>query len=185
MKKDFLSLVKENKSAIYFLFKFITFYLILNTFYGLYVEYYSLADPFTLWVSENIGWILSFFHDHISVSPSVTTKNVAIQLQGDTIINVFEGCNSINVGIVFIVFVAAFSSSFKYIFKFVITGLAIIYMMNLARVSALFWIALYFPNSLYFFHKFLFTAIIYGVVFILWYVWVKKVNRIESGAKQN
>jgi exosortase family protein XrtF len=182
---DFASLIRENKNALYFLLKFVVFYIILNTLYGLYVEYYVLADPFTIFVSENIGWILRFFHDGISVTTSMTTQNVAIQLQGDTIINVFEGCNSINVGIVFVVFVAAFSSAFKHAFTFVLFGLCIIYGMNLVRVSALFWIALYFPDTLYFFHKFLFTAIIYAVVFVLWYFWIKKVEKIESRAKAN
>lgn len=182
---ELVSLLKENKNAIYFLLKFIVFYIFLNTLYGLYVEYYALADPFTKLVSENVGFILAFFHEQISVIPSTTTKNVAIQLKGNTIINVFEGCNSINVGIVFLVFITAFSSSFKYVFKFVGIGLFIIYLMNITRVSALFWIALYFPNSLYFFHKFLFTAIIYVVVFVLWYYWVKKVKRIESGTQSN
>lgn len=177
---DFRKLITENKTALLFLAKFVIFYFVLNTAYGFWVEsYYPSADPITVWVSKHTAWILSFFHSSINTVAEPLSVYVAITLIGETIIHVFEGCNSINVMIVFGVFVLAFSNRWYQEWKFLLLGLITIYIMNLARVTGLFWMALYFPDSLYFFHKYLFTGMIYGVVFLLWFVWVSNVQKRE------
>jgi exosortase family protein XrtF len=175
-------LIRNNKQALLFLGKFVGLYIGLNTLYGIGVSYYlPAADPFTIMVSRHVGYFLSWFHDGISVVPSGESKNVAVQWIGNTIINVFEGCNGVNVWIVFTAFVVAFSRQWYKSWRFLLVGALVIYLINIVRVSMLFWVAHYFPDTLYFFHKFFFTAIIYAVVFVLWYGWVKKLRQHDSG----
>ena len=38
-------------------------------------------------------------------------------------------------------------------------------------------VAKHFPDQLYLMHKFVFTGVIYGFVFFLWFLWVKKLAR--------
>jgi exosortase family protein XrtF len=168
-------LLKEYKQALLFLLKFIGLYFLLNTVYGLYVEYYKPdADPITILVSQQARWVLSWFHEGLIVVVTPQNHYIAILKGGETVINIFEGCNGVNVLIVYFVFTVSFSSHWIKYWKFLFASVIIIYGVNLARVIVLFWVAFYFPSSLYFFHKFLFTGIIYGFVFLLWYVWVKK-----------
>ncbi|MBX2966870.1 MAG: exosortase family protein XrtF [Cyclobacteriaceae bacterium] len=175
-------LFTDNKPSILFLVKFVVLYFILNTLYGLYIEWYSpQADPLTWFVSNNTRWLLSIFHDQITISSSGLIEKIAIQRQGITVINMFEGCNSINVMIVFVVFIVAFSNQWYRSWKFILFGLVAIYVVNLARVAGLFWVSYYFPGSFYLFHKYLFTGLIYIGVFILWYYWIKKIRKHEPG----
>ncbi len=184
MSNGFTLLVRGNRPSLFFLLKFVGLYLLLNTVYGFFIEIYKpCTDPITRLVSYNTIIVLEMFHDNISMQDSDVSPHIKIEKDGVRIINVFEGCNSVNVIIVFVVFIIAFSGPYKAMLRYSVWGILIVYGMNLLRVTLLFWVAYYFPNSLYFFHKYFFTAIIYAGVFVLWYVWVKKVRNNEHGTE--
>lgn len=172
------SFLKEFRSEISFLLKFIGLYFLLNTLYGLFVEAYApTVDPITYFVSQNVEVLLSFFHKDVAITTDVNSKYVAVIHNQQTIINIFEGCNSVNVLIVFSVFMVSFSSRWIYYLKNLVFGIFILYLVNLARILLLFFISLHLPKSLYFFHKYFFTAIIYTVVFFLWFIWIKGIRK--------
>ncbi|MBL7873729.1 MAG: exosortase family protein XrtF [Cyclobacteriaceae bacterium] len=182
MESGLRSLLKENRKALLFLGKFVGLYLVLNTGYGLFIEGYSPGtDPITMMVARNTQSLLSIFYQDITLHSTELSAHVTIANKGLRIINVFEGCNSINVIIVFLVFMISYGGPRKALIKFSVWGIVILYAINLLRVSLLFWVAIYYPNSLYFFHKFFFTGIIYGCVFVLWYRWINQVRLHESG----
>ena len=171
------SILKEYKPALIFLVIFISVYLLLNTLYGLYITYHLPdADPVTRVVTRQVAATLGIFHDQVTTIPITGFGYVSLLLSGRVVVNVFEGCNSINVMIVFISFLLAFRGSMRLTLYFALGGLAIIYVMNLLRVGLLFEIALNFPDQLYLFHKFLFTGFIYAVVFVIWYFWIRAVK---------
>jgi exosortase/archaeosortase family protein len=76
--------------------------------------------------------------------------------------------------IIFVAFLVAFGPMRKALLWFIPVGLLIIHGINLARIALLFWVSLYMPDFMYFTHKYLFTAILYVVVFLLWIGWVKR-----------
>ena len=174
-------LIQKNKLAIRFLVVFVGFYLIGNTLYGFYVDYYfPTSDPFTKNLANTITFVLQWFDPTIANYPSSVAEYIALANDQENMIYIYEGCNGINVMIVYISFLLAFSGPKGLFWKFLLLGLLSIYLMNLIRVGLLFGVAYYFEEQLYFFHKYLFTGIIYVVVFALWYLWVKKVKRSES-----
>jgi exosortase family protein XrtF len=80
--------------------------------------------------------------------------------------------------IVFVSFIFAFTGPWKRSIVFVVGGTLVIYVMNLVRIVLLFEVAYYFPDQLFFFHKFLFTGFIYSVVFVMWFIWVRKFKAV-------
>lgn len=175
-----IALIKQNKLALFFLARFVVLYFVLNTLYGFYIEWYSPgADPITNWVSRQTGLILSVFYQGISVATMPDSKYITLMMNGQVVVSVFEGCNGLNVTIVFLVFLIAYNVRwFRYWF-FILSSIGLIYVINLMRVTALFLVSLYFPDKLYLYHKFFFTGIIYSVVFFLWFKWIRKSNSIE------
>jgi exosortase family protein XrtF len=164
-----------NRTIILFIVKFIGLYLLLNTIYGFWYESYSpIADPITRVVTDQCARIISWVEPNVTTELSTREPEVSVKQGGKIVINVFEGCNGINVMIVFLAFVVAFSGTWKPTALFSIAGLGVIYVANLGRVITLFFIAKYYPQSLYFFHKYLFTAGLYLVVFVMWYLWIEK-----------
>lgn len=168
--------MKEQKAILFFLLKFIGLYLVLNTVYGFWISSYDpLPDPFTVTVTHQSIALISLTEDNITVGERANTPSVPILQEGRSIVSVYEGCNSVNVMIVFVSFIVAYTSTLKKTLLFGLVGIVLIYVFNLFRVGILFFIAKYYPQNLYFFHKYLFTGLLYVMVFILWYFWVKKI----------
>jgi exosortase family protein XrtF len=170
------NLFNEYKASILFLVRFLGIYIVGNVFYGLWVESFGkIADPITVIVASHTAKFLTLAGtEDVTILPSLLLPNVSLMLGGHVVVNVYEGCNAINVSILFIAFLFAYKSNLIKTLIFTITGLLSIYLFNLVRVGGLFLVALYFPNHLYLMHKFVFTGVIYAFIFALWFFWVKK-----------
>lgn len=166
--------VTEFKPTIFFLVRFVVLYVACNLVYGLLVVQYEPGpDPATIWVTEQTAFFLQVFGWPNQVVIQVIKPTVTILYQGKAIVAVYEGCNGINVMIIFITFLIAFGPRTKALLWFIPAGILILHVMNLFRIGLLFLVALYRPSYLYFSHKYLFTAFLYGVVLILWLIWVR------------
>jgi exosortase/archaeosortase family protein len=75
--------------------------------------------------------------------------------------------------IVFLSFVLAMGPYVKPMTWFIPAGLLVIHLLNLLRVWGLFLVAVKLPEQFYFVHKYLFTSILYAVVFVLWFIWIR------------
>lgn len=171
--------MKEYKPALLFLGKFLGLYFVLNILYGIYFESFSpKADPLTYSVTGQTIWVLDFFYDDLSYDYYDYDQLVYLSWENFVILNAYEGCNGINVMILFLAFIVAFKGPLKDSLLFIISGILIIHIANIARIAILFVIAERYQAYLYFTHKFLFTGIIYVVVFILWFFWVRRVRKI-------
>lgn len=166
---------KEFKPTLVFLGKFIGFYVIVNLLYGLFITSYGKApDPITQFVTAQCSWILSAAGWPSYALDHATKATTLIVYEEHARIAVYEGCNGINVMVIFIGFLLAFGPYIRAMAWFIPAGLLTIHIGNLARIILLFWVAVYSPDHLYLLHKYFFTAIIYVVVFLLWIVWVRK-----------
>src|SRR5258706_11374236 len=176
-----VSFIKENAKAIRFLLLFIGVYLVLNTLYGFYIQYhYPAADSFTRSVASQAVWFLTFFDSSITFYPSSITEYIPVANDRENVIYIFEGCNGLNVMIVYFSFLIAFTGPWKELVKFTLLGLFAIHVVNLMRIGLLYSVAFYFPEQLYFFHKYFFTGSVYVMVFILWYYWIRRVKSNEG-----
>jgi exosortase family protein XrtF len=174
-------MISKYKPAIFFLLKYIAVYVALNTLYAFYIESNRPdADQVTQIVTQHATGVLHLFDNEVTCQSRLGSIYVPIKKGSETVVEVFEGCNSINVFIVFVAFLVAFRGPFKKFLSFVLVGGVIIYLVNLLRITALYFVALHFPEALYFFHKFLFTGIIYLVVFAMWYYWTVKVKAWQA-----
>lgn len=171
--------MKEGKGVFIFLVIFLGLYLGLNILYGVWISSYgNRADILTQLITRQTSMLLNVVGEETSVLPASNKPNVEIIKAGQKVIGVYEGCNSVNVMIVFVAFVAAFKGTWKQLLWFVPVGLAIIYLANLIRVGLLYFIAAYWSHYFYYFHKYLFTAFIYFIVFMLWLGWMKRSHGI-------
>lgn len=177
-------MINEFKPTIFFLIRFFGIYLAGNLIYGAWItDWHPLPDPATRWVTEQSAIIIRLMGHAVEVHDYPGKPTTYIQLRENGIISVYEGCNGLNVGIVFLAFLFAFGPYKKSMIWFVPLGLLVIHLANLARIVLLFMVSLYEPNYLYFTHKYLFTAFIYLFVFLLWIWWVVKLAK--PSAKQD
>ena len=181
MKNDPASAFREFKPALRFLLVFIAVYIAGNVVYGLYVEWYKpLPDPITIWATSQSAFLLSTISDPVTAVVSAKGPFVLLTRNDKTILSVFEGCNGLNVMIVFASFVVAFGGKTRSIFLFILSGVVLLHLANLIRLILLYQTAVNKPAWFYYFHKYLFTAILYVVAFGLWYFWIERIRRTSK-----
>ena len=78
--------------------------------------------------------------------------------------------------IVFVAFLVAFGGQRKKLSWFLPAGMVIIHLSNIARIALLYFVAVGYQHYFYYVHKYVFTAAIYVIVFLLWVIWVVKIN---------
>jgi len=172
--------IKEFKPTILFLVKFIGIYVVANLLYGWYVTAYTpRPDPATQVVSQHTASTLQLFGWPAITHDDPRKPTTQIVCEGKSVLAIFEGCNGINIMIIFLAFLFAFGPVNRTLLWFAPVGLLILHAMNLARIVLLFWVSLYLPKFMYFTHKYFFTAILYVVVFVLWVWWVRKFSKIR------
>lgn len=182
MLKSFL---KENKPALTFIVKFVLLYLAFNSAYGYFVsQYQTQPDPITIFVSKNVAGLHRLFGEETHALEMTTSKNVTLSNANGAVIQVFEGCNSINVMVVYLAFLLAYKGSLSSTAAFAGFGVLLIYVLNLGRISALYFVEINWPRYLYFVHKYFFTLVLYVAVFALWFAWVRfqKINGSTKGS---
>jgi exosortase family protein XrtF len=173
--------LKEFKPTILFLVKFVGIYLVANLLYGLYVTAYAPGpDPITSVTSRQTAVALGICGWPSETKDDENKPTTQLIHEGRSVLAIYEGCNGINIMIIFVAFLVAFGPIGKRLWLFALAGILIIHLMNLVRISVLFWVALYLPNFVYFVHKYLFTAILFVIVFILWIVWVKRFATLKA-----
>jgi len=176
-------MLKDFKPALLFLFKFLSIYIVSNIAYGIYINhYYPQSDPATQMISGQVSKIISASGNAVFANPNVDQPTISIieVSTNNTIIDIFEGCNGINVVIVFLAFLVAYQGTVKRTIIFAGVGLLFIHFFNLARIILLFQQAKDHSPYFYYLHKYFFTAILYAVVVVLWWLWVSKYNGIKN-----
>ena len=178
---DIKLVLKEFKPSLLFLVKFLLLYFILTFLYSLFLEsYINRPDLMTSSVTRQSSEILDWFYEETKAIENTRTPTSTIWVNGTRTVRVFEGCNGLNMMIIFSAFVLSFPGNKKQLLWYFPSSLFAIHILNLARVSGLAVISINYPLTLYFFHKYLFTAIIFIGVFILWTVWITKLIKIKS-----
>lgn len=166
---------KEFKPTIFFLGRFLGMYLIGNLLYGLFVTSFSpKPDPVTRWVSEQTRFVLTSCGWPVDVRDHHGKATSLIVFENHSVLAVYEGCNGLNTIIIFISFLVAFGPLNGKLLWFIPLGLVIVHAANLLRITLLFFVAQFRPDFMYFIHKYVFTAFLYVVIFMLWIWWVKK-----------
>lgn len=172
-----MSLFKEFKPALSFLGKFLLFYIVANILYGVFVESYGgKPDDATRLVAAQTCVLLNGMGYDTGYENLTDAPKVALMEAGQVVLYVYEGCNGINVMIVFIAFLFAFGGPARRLAIFLPAGLIVIHFFNLTRIGLLFYLAVNNATQFYYYHKYLFTATLYFVVFALWILWVVRLN---------
>ncbi len=156
-------------------------YAILSIGYKLYLDYSHgskyYPDYITNLTAEQSRSIISSvgYEARIEAHPNEPSQKLIIN--NKFVARVIEGCNSVSIIILFIAFVIAFSGELKKTVFFILAGSVLIYAVNLIRIAILSIGLFHYPWRREILHTVIFPLIIYGLVFLLWMVWVRRFTR--------
>ena len=178
MKKYFILY----KPFLLFLAVFFLTYIVLTFLYQSYLNSFedNKTDSITKMVSKNTEQLLLLFVDYAAIEESATHPYMKLFYNTKYVARIVEGCNAVSVIILFISFVIAFSGKLIPTLLYIVGGGLLIYLLNVLRIAALSALIFYFPEQESLLHDVLFPLFIYGVVFILWLIWVRKFSRYAT-----
>jgi len=170
---------KENRKVLFFLLRFLGAFGSLRLLYAFWVDSFGKeADSFSWFVGRNLQFL--FGADNLQLEQLFGHAAIAINFHGNSSVSLFEGCNGLSVMILFFSFLFAFGGSWKKAVWFAPSGVLIIHLFNLGRLSLLVLLVRENEVLFHFMHKYLFTLIIYMVVFLLWVFWIR-INGVRGG----
>lgn len=172
--------MKKNKVVILFLVKFFVVYFLLTSLYSFYLNSSQKSAsifacaPVTNTVANHAKSVCEFLGYEIDTYQNPTELSVTFVVNNKIVAKIIEGCTSISIMILFLAFIIAFSGSIKNTLWFSVIGLLLIYAANIFRIVFMALAIYYYPDLSDVLHDIVFPGIIYGMVFILWIIWVRK-----------
>ncbi len=170
--------ISQYKPFFIFLIKFLLFYVVFAFVYKAYLGQYDVekneVDYFTKAVAHQTKQFMLVFTDDAQSIKHSEEPSIKIFYKQKYVARVIEGCNAISVMILFAAFVFAFSILWKKTVLYILFGIVLLHILNVIRIAFLSFALYYYPNYQELLHETIFPLFIYGVVFILWILWVTK-----------
>lgn len=171
----------QYKPFFIFLIKFTLFYFVFAFAYNFFLNQFDASkfelDSITQMVSNQTAYIMDFFGENYKILPNESEASMKVIYKGKYVARIIEGCNAISVIILFAAFVFAFASEWTKTFLYILIGSLLVYLLNIIRIGLLVWAIYYYPEYQELLHGTIFPLFIYGVVFILWIIWVTKFSK--------
>lgn len=166
----------QYKPFLLFLSKFFLSYILLTVLYQLYLSQFAVAeiDGITRLVARQTQQTMVFFKTDFQIEKENGEGFFRLLYRGSYVARMIEGCNAISVLILFVSFVFSFSGKLKKTLIFMIIGSCLIYSLNVIRIAILCVLMFHFPEREGLLHGVLFPLFIYGIVFLLWLLWINK-----------
>jgi exosortase family protein XrtF len=95
------------------------------------------------------------------------------------VVRIVEGCTSVSIIILFLAFIVAFSGSVKATILYGVSGVLLIYLTTIFRIVFISLGVYHYPQYEGLLHRIIFPGLIYGMVFLLWVIWVKKYAKVN------
>ncbi len=178
------TLFKKYRPVLQFLLLFFGSYLLLSALYGGYLylskEGTYTPDFITNLVARQSTSVIETFDYEANVTPHETKPTMKLYVNGVYLAHIIEGCNSLSIIILFIAFVIAFAERWKKTLLFLLAGAVLLYGINILRITILAIMLYEYPQYASWLHGIVFPGLIYGMVFLLWILWVRQLEPIQK-----
>lgn len=182
------TIIKEYRPFLVFLTKFFLSYLLFTLLYQYYLGHFDKntneVDGFSKIVAEQTVLVLNLFDEKSYQINHFGEPSIKIFYKHRYVSRIVEGCNAVSVMILFVSFVIAFTGKFTKTLLFLVFGVIIIHVLNVARIALLSIALFHYPAYEHLLHGVVFPLVIYGVVFLLWVLWVNKFSLYVSTNKK-
>jgi len=176
-----IQLIRKYKSVILFILTFLGVYVVLSMIYGFYLRTAASETYYPEYITHQVAvqseWLVNFLGYDASIAPHPEEASMKLNVENVFVARIVEGCNAISVIILFIAFVVAFFQGWRATLFFVLGGSLLIYLINIVRIAIL-SIGFYkYPEHKMILHDIVFPGIIYGLVIVLWLLWVRNFKK--------
>jgi exosortase family protein XrtF len=137
-------------------------------------------------INDNSNWSLFIlkklgFHTFAGNNPIIRT----IGIDGTHGLWIGDSCDGLELFALFTFFILAYPGSWLHKVWYIPVGITLIHTMNIIRIVLLCIIVQKKPSWLEFNHTYLFQILMYGFIFFLWFIWIKKFGTVTINKSDN
>lgn len=158
-------------------------------FLGWYLLYELVIHPWGLLdraVIDNLirlsGSLLTALGYTLLPEPANAEMIRTVGVQGGHLLWIGDPCNGVSLFAVFALFLITYPGPWRHKAWFIPLGLLSIHLINVVRIAALCIVVTIDYELLNFNHDYTFYVVVYGWVFLLWFLWVKRFARNAPAA---
>ena len=150
------------------------FFFCLKKNYYVFALYEEGVCYLTEFIANSVKTILNLFGYHCYTFGKIISDTYF----GSLILD--RGCVGRTVMVVFSAFIIATPAEVKRKVLYILSGLAVIILLNVLRIIMLMLVLRYYPDWFDFTHEYLFKYFLYLGVFLLWVFWINKYRKPKS-----
>lgn len=154
---------------------------------GWHILWYQWIEPdgtVNHYLTYNTAWIsalaLNLFSSSTFTLSPFSEQNTYLFKDNVPVVLIEHGCNGLILMVLFAAFIVAFPGPRKAKLWFVPMGILGIYAINSLRVIGLAVNHMFAKSSFDFNHKYTFTILVYGAIFVFWMIWVNRFSGIHD-----
>lgn len=176
-----------------FLLRIFVLFIVWKLVYGFLLQPDRILDgPLTMKVGGDVAWFLrkSFNSQDFQATDRISEKWFEgqqlktpvsrIEYKGKKIMHIADGCNGLELYILYLGFLVAIPASVKRKLFYGVFGALVIYLVNMFRCVGLAYMAIYWRDQFDFAHHYLFKVIVYGTIFLLWIGFAEKTFKSDE-----
>lgn len=135
---------------------------------------HEIYEEVTAILTRNLLIASKYFLGIFGFETEVFGKTIRITGTGGVYLD--RGCLGRNLMGLFTGFIIAYPGIIKKKLWFIPMGLALITVINIVRISALAYVVVCCPEHVDINHHVIFKYTVYTLIFLMWYIWIKKIN---------
>jgi exosortase family protein XrtF len=146
------------------------------------IKYTPIFKPVFIFFKHSMTKLILVTGDKILVIlgyDSKIYKNI-LYIQGSDGVKIINACLGWSMMALFTGFILAYPSYNKSKYWFIPLGLVIIIAVNILRITGMVLISYISPESLDFYHHYIFKIVLYLIIFILWIIWLKSLEKQKT-----
>jgi exosortase/archaeosortase family protein len=169
----------KKRAMLYFFLKLLALVSAWFVFYALILRPGRIIDrPLTNFITNAATFVINIVSPNTAPlswyeEPVHRDRNIIIK-DGEKVLGIHDACNGIDLMFIYIGIIVLLPYSIKRKIFFSIGGIVVIILANIIRVCSLYYIYRYHTAAFDFSHHYVFTILMYVLIFYGWVLFIKK-----------
>jgi len=180
-----------------FLGKALLFFVVWKMVYGVFIfQSNSLDYKLTMHVGDASVWVLNNLttmsgftaiedvYSEVYNGEMIEHISSGIYHNDYKVLNIADACNGLELLVLFVGFIVCMPSKIKRKILYIVLGVIVLDAVNILRCVGLIYLREYYHVYFDFAHHYLFKIVVYGVTFLIWWYYSRKISLKQNAAIQ-
>lgn len=173
------------KPLLTFILKGTLFLVVWKIAYLFFLQPNHIIDGWlTYALGTSVNWVSNKLLPHLQSSIQLVDKDILFSTLKNgtrsTVLLIADACNALELMMLYIGFILASTLPFRQQIRYLFPGIILIFITNVLRCLLLIYVAIFLPNAFVFAHHYLFTSIVYLLIFLMWRSYIKTWIQYEN-----